>query len=191
MLGVHLLEWVKHALDFRCPLILIVAPPPQPHDWYQSLKDFSAPLIAIVALIVTAYFAWRQWQTAHEQWKIAQQRVVLDLFERRMGIYEDLRTAIAKVNASGNTTEDVVFEFLKAKERVRFLFGKEIQDYVENLYKSLVRHLEHCTMIPETNGDERKKHIAAKMQGWQEIVAFYSEFPLLIAPYVQMHTKVP
>lgn len=52
--------------------------------WVQYIQALGAPSVAVATLLVTGYVAWRQWRTAHEQWRIAQQRVVLDLFDRRM-----------------------------------------------------------------------------------------------------------
>lgn len=154
-----------------------------------------------MALIVTGYFAWRQWKTAHEQWKVAQQRIVLDLFDKRMEVFESLRSAVSKVNSSGKTTQETVQEFANAKNRVLLLFGPDVQDYVEKLYRALLKHCEQTTMMERppgdimypAPGDEEKRHalIRANTESFAEITKFYSEFPALIADYVHMHIKLP
>ena len=77
---------------------------------------FTTLILGFGALI--AYF---QWRTAH-------QRVVLDLFERRLAVFSDLEEGAKGVlNAvAGKDMQDPFWLFVRAKAKARFLFGSEI-----------------------------------------------------------------
>ena len=108
-----------------------------------------------------------------------------------MEVFDGLRDIIGKIVRSGKTTDKEVFGFLRAKDRVAMLFGGDVQAYLDKLYTILNGHATDCTMEDHTQGDERTKLIKRKYERFGEIAAFYDEFPKLLAPYVQMHTKVP
>jgi hypothetical protein len=85
--------------------------------WIQVLQALLTPAIAFLA-VVTAVF----------QLRTAQQRVVLDLFDRRLAKYTAVRDVVAKVVASGAATQETSFQFLQALDGVEFLFGDAIVD---------------------------------------------------------------
>ncbi len=129
---------------------------PTPYEfpiWVQYIEKLGAPIIAGIALLITFIYTRRQWRTAHEQRKIAQQRVVLDLFDRRMEVYDALRVVLGKIVRSGATTNEDVFELVRAKDRVSMLFGEEVITYTENLWEKVNNHAEQCTMESRTQGD--------------------------------------
>lgn len=159
--------------------------------WLQYLQILSTPIIALAALSVTGYFAWRQWRTAHEQWKIARQRVVLDLFDKRMEAYEGLRLVASHVLQKGATDLDVYTKFRRASDRIPFLFGPNVQAYVLKMDESLREHCLACTATTGDQGETNQGLLKIKHREYLEIIKFFDEFPKLIAPYVQMHTKVP
>ena len=66
--------------------------------WAQLLQFIAT----IVVTIFAAYIVYGQWRTAHE-------RVVLDLFERRITVYESVRTVIAEIMRDGTADGGTVF----------------------------------------------------------------------------------
>jgi hypothetical protein len=84
--------------------------------WIQVFQGLLTPAIAAIAVMIALF-----------QWRTAQQKVVLDLFDRRMETYTALRTVAAKVMASsGAATLQTSFEFLQALDRAEFLFGNKV-----------------------------------------------------------------
>jgi hypothetical protein len=69
-------------------------------------------ITAIVA-VVGAFIAYFQWRTAH-------QRVVLDLFDRRLRVFEDVEAAVKNVFASTDVTKETFFLLVKAKAALAF-----------------------------------------------------------------------
>jgi hypothetical protein len=75
---------------------------------YDIFKDFAAPIASIIAASAAAFVAYRlgksqadsarlQAEIAKRNWQTANERVVLDLFERRIALYEGIRHVVAKV----------------------------------------------------------------------------------------------
>lgn len=70
-------------------------------NWLIVLSGLLTPVVALLGL----YIALRQWFTARSKLK-------LDLFDRRLVIYEAVRSYIAAVMASGKTSHEIEFAFL-------------------------------------------------------------------------------
>ena len=73
------------------------------------------------------------------QWRTAQQKAVLDLFDKRFKIYETVKNCVDQVGTNpedfGNERQK---EFLKAKNKAYFFFDDEVNDYLERLRKDLL-----------------------------------------------------
>jgi hypothetical protein len=90
-------------------------------------------LVAALTAIFVAAVAFLQWRTA-------QQKAVLDLFDRRFKIYETVKTCVYEANRNaGYFNEEREREFLKVRDDAYFWFGNDIQDYLEDLRKELVK----------------------------------------------------
>src|SRR5258708_38056100 len=77
------------------------------------LQALAVPAIGLLAAVI-GYF----------QWRTAQQKVVLDLFDRRMETYTKLREVVGRINGSSSAaTTEASFEFLQGVDRAEFLFG--------------------------------------------------------------------
>ncbi|MGB8277178.1 MAG: hypothetical protein WCF20_04470 [Methylovirgula sp.] len=139
-----------------------------------SVLQFLA--VQTVALLV-AVISFLQWRTAH-------QRAVLDLFERRMNVYDSIREVIDEIVRGGDVTNVHIGKFDRAIDKVPFLFRNEVKSYLDDLRKTMVsRHaLDHKE--DESSLDARDQHFA-------KIGRFYDEFGVLLLPYVRMHQKAP
>jgi hypothetical protein len=60
-----------------------------------------------------AGIAKRAWQTSNE-------KIVLDLFEKRLAIYEEIRATITPINSSGNTTDENFCKYCQSIDRAIF-----------------------------------------------------------------------
>ena len=148
--------------------------------WVQYLQAFSTPAIAVLAIVIGV----AQWRTAH-------QRAVLDLFDRRMEIYEAISHVIGGVVGSGTVPTCVANEFARTRHRVDLLFGPEVQLYLDDINQALSKH--HSAEAAEEHGTEEERHRAmdARHAAFLKIAAFFEEFPKLVRPYVKMHQKAP
>jgi hypothetical protein len=121
-----------------------------------------------------AYIAYRQWRTSHE-------RIVLDLFERRMTVYEDIWEVVAKVLREGTCDNEVYFEYLRTGDRLPMLFGDKVVQYFHKT-KTLLADL-HATMAGQGN-PEKEDELKT------ELAKFFEEFSSRVVPYIRMTQKL-
>jgi hypothetical protein len=145
--------------------------------WLQLLQGLAVPVIALLA----ATIGLLQWYTAHR-------RAMLDLFDRRMEVYSDIRGIIDQIAASGKCTYETHFYYLRAIDRATFLFGSDVNAYLERLSVRLDNLCYYENMM-ET--DQRQEMISKKDVLLPKVLNFYTEFPPLIEPYVRMDQRRP
>jgi hypothetical protein len=91
-------------------------------------------LILTVALLFV-YVAFKDWMNvAYRQWLTE-----LDLFKRRLAAYEQLKTAVAPVQARGAVTQIDTDLFARAMSDMRFLFDKELELFIGDIYGALLK----------------------------------------------------
>src|SRR5690242_16998721 len=92
----------------------------------------SPPFIILLAALLTpfvaifgGFIAWQQWRTAREKLKI-------DLFDRRLPIYEKTRDILSQQLALGHSLEPAQVTDFGVKARVsRWLYDASIADYLQ------------------------------------------------------------
>jgi len=144
-----------------------------------------------IATIGIAFFAanitYRQWRTAHE-------RVVLDLFEKRMTVYENVRAVIAEITREGTADGRTLLRYVQAADRLGLLFGIEVLSYSDDTRERIVQLAYHEAMVKRgVAGQPVKDHELHKGKAAEILKAlgeFHEEFSVLLMPYVRMTTKV-
>jgi hypothetical protein len=149
-----------------------------PH-WVQVLQALLTPTIALVVGLI----AYRQWKTAHA-------KLVLDLFEKRMDVYNHVRKSVAVVNATGRTSPEAEMDLLEAKERAEFLFGVDVRQYLEKMWDRFIKLHAACGMLEGSVGAERRSHIDAQSRLCNEITQFYYEGADVFSPYMRMEHRL-
>src|SRR5262249_3882606 len=124
------------------------------------------------------------------QWSTAQQKAVLDLFDRRHEIYRCVRTTVAQmVTNSMGLDQEKENKFLEAKERAYFFFGDDIGDYLERLWKDIVvvRGFDQNPSLRtlDTMGAR------SRSQAFDRISEFYTVGQPLFAKYMRFSQTVP
>ena len=85
----------------------------------------SATLVPIIAL-VTVYIAWHQY-------RLNRYRVRLDLFNRRLKVFECVDSFLKSVISSASCDFSDIRKLRQGTAEARFLFGKEIPRYIDAL----------------------------------------------------------
>jgi hypothetical protein len=83
-----------------------------------EIVDLTAISTLLIALMV-AVIAFAQWRTAR-------QRMILDLFQRRMDLIDLVSTAASTILIQGALRNENVDGFLRARRGDNFLFGPEV-----------------------------------------------------------------
>lgn len=120
--------------------------------------QMAATIVQAVATVLlgafAGYIAWRQWRTSHD-------RLVLDFFERRFRVFQELTSAILEAFHKPNPQINDLAKFDVASEKARFLFRSSGGRKVEN-------------------------EISASLNGMH---AFYGNLAARVTPYLGMATR--
>lgn len=142
--------------------------------WIQVLQALLTPAIAVGV----ATIAFLQWRTAH-------QKVVLDLFDRRLNVYSKARRALSAISGSGRVTDESDRLLLEAENEAAFLFGKDIKEYFRELWFLCVRYRGQ-------QGDDHRvgPHFPETHQALMTAVGeFYTNGADRFAPYMRMDQR--
>lgn len=134
----------------------------------------NAAALTIIAA-VGALIAYFQWRTAH-------QRIIIDLFEKRNAVVNDLKEAIRECVRTAKISQRAYFQFFSATESAKFLFGKKVNKYLEGIRNDLA-FLLSFESVP---GQEQEK-----TERLTRIANFSVGFDKLILPYMRLDQKMP
>lgn len=151
------MPYIKSCLSLRLNALIL-----QPHMRTFSLMPphwttyISALLVPIVA-IFGALIAYRQWRTAQNNLK-------LDLFDRRLVVYEAARDYISSIMTSGKTTYENEFELLTGMRGAKWLFDDKITYYLDKelWHKSCDLSCLQSELDGIPSGDERTRRLRAQ-----------------------------
>lgn len=96
-------------------------------DWIKVLTALITPMIAIVGSVIGV-----------EQWVLSKKRLQHELFERRIKLFEVITTHIANGISAGIFSNEEETRLLRDTKHARFIFGKDIADFVDEVYKKSV-----------------------------------------------------
>jgi hypothetical protein len=147
-----------------------------------------AAITTVIAAIV-AMISYRQWITAH-------QRVVLDLFERRFGVYDEITDGLESILKTGKVSPDVEHKIFLAVKKAQFLFGTELSDYLDHqIFDGIFTLARQAEMLQDpARAEDRelvpelvtKLIISQRQLVAQKLRAFFADAPSRFAPYMRM-----
>jgi hypothetical protein len=144
----------------------------------------------MVLQITTAIIAAFALLIAGMQWRTSHQRAALDLFEKRLGLYDEWRSIIGEVLRHGTAHHIVSQRFLRAIDRAEFLFGRKVYGYLEETYKDLI-DLDHANTMMGSNSPNQADWIQKRHAIFAKVSKFYGRIAPLVKPYMRMHQKAP
>ncbi|SNX59677.1 hypothetical protein SAMN06296273_1115 [Nitrosomonas ureae] len=98
----------------------------------EQFIEISKALLTPTIAVVTTYIAY-------QQWKINRQKLFLDLYDRRLKVYEEVRQILGIVVRDAGASYDDLLKFRKAVSEADFLFEPEISKYIEEIYQHGVK----------------------------------------------------
>ena len=140
---------------------------------YDPLLNLLTSMIPIALAILGGYIAVRQYITS-------KQKLKLDLFDKRFGIFQAAKTYIGQVLTSDYTDKQVQREFLIATQGARFVFDKNIRSYIDCIWDKSM-DLEEWSR--DQNSSENSASRAAHLKWFNaELSAIEERF----SPYMQL-----
>lgn len=148
----------------------------------EGLKIIPTTVIGAIAIYI-----------AHSQWRTAHQKVVLDLFDRRMKVYDAIQSIVIKINNTGEIQPDEINDVRHAINSAGFLFGDEVTEYLRGLFSVMIdflpkagaRNMYDLKSREELDADAEKMRDSKK-----KVVAFHKEFRPLCMPYMKLDQKL-
>jgi hypothetical protein len=120
-----------------------------------DLAEISKALLTPLIAIITTFIAFQQWRTN-------QQKLILDLYDRRMKIYQEVKNILIIIERDATASREELWSFYRSVSEADFLFGSEIRQYIDEIYQrgfklhtSCKKYRDHTQNIPEGyNHDE-------------------------------------
>lgn len=122
-------------------------------QWIQIFSALLTPVIAITVAVI-----------GYLQWRTNQNKLKLDLFEKRYAIYEGIKDFISAVVQNGSAESDDLLKFIRSKQDALFLFKDDKVQYLQKMQK-LGTELHVLEMeLKEPGAQERQKKIERKYE---------------------------
>jgi hypothetical protein len=101
--------------------------------WVEYTKALGAPIVALIAGCIAGGIAYQQWKTARDKLK-------LDLFDRRMAVYNSATTMINAMTTSPPIASELVQRLALDFVPSPWLLSSEVADYLANLVDRAYRN---------------------------------------------------
>ncbi|MBL4900901.1 MAG: hypothetical protein JKX76_14925 [Colwellia sp.] len=119
--------------------IIIESFPATSNNWIDILSALLVPVLAVVGIFI-----------AYQQYKINEQRLRHETYERRLAIYKSVQKYLSEIMRDGKTTYDRALEFYSESSEATFLFDISVQDKIDTIYeKSIDMAYQHNLMYPD------------------------------------------
>jgi hypothetical protein len=121
-----------------------------------AIRQITPATIIAAFSVVIAYLAWRQHRTNRLMVKVA-------AFGPRYALYMQIAGVLRNISRGEVTTAEL-WKLWEEKERAALLVGKDLEKYIESLYRRGVRIQDK---ISKFQGDDfRKSHALVEEQEW-------------------------
>ncbi len=96
-----------------------MSPLTEPH-WTQYLSALLTPVVAVLGFFI-----------AYRQWRLAQNKLKLDLFDRRYKVFDAAKDFIFSVISAGKANDPEIFKFLVATKEAKWLLSSDVAEYLD------------------------------------------------------------
>lgn len=120
----------------------------------QVLSAFLTPMLAGFGLWI-----------ALQQYRLARDKVRLDLFEKRHRVFKSIVELCAQVVQDGTSKHIDVTRYLRDTADAEFLFGKEVRDFIDEIYRRAVELSYHAEEVAEGHAPDHSAAVKKKWDG--------------------------
>lgn len=146
-----------------------------PH-WTAYLSALLTPIVAVLGSLI-----------AYRQWRLAQNKLKLDLFDRRFSVYKAACMLLTSIMTSGRSKEEEVYKYRVATWEAKWLLSCEVAEYLDKqLFEKAVDLQTIYAEQEGLEGEARTKNLQdqRKIKDWlaEQHVALDKHF----APFLQL-----
>jgi len=134
------------------------------------------PIIAILA-------AW----IAFQQHKTNRYKLRLDLYDKRFNVFHKLISFVSSAVQQGNVTDEQLNEFLRSTAYANFLFDKDIETYIDEMYHKGVDLHYMEKSIKELSGNKQKEILDKREIVFNWFVKQFTESRKKFGRYLNFH----
>lgn len=148
------------------------------------LIPFLAPIATLIVGLFVAFIAW-------QQWRVAESKLRLDLFDRRYKVFEATRQFVAGIMREATFSDAQLFAFYAATSDAKFLFGEDVVDYLKQIReRSNDMRMHQQLFQPLQVGEERSRHVQIAHDQLLWIGEQLTEMSTVYSPYLSFsHVK--
>lgn len=148
----------------------------------EVLVVFSGLLTPVIA-IVGIFIAYRQWRTA-------QNKLRLDLFERRLEVYEAIEEFASKSQWARGRRDELDAVFFDAMKKARWLFGAEILWFCrKRIFRCADDLNEMWVAYDKARPEEQKVLMGQIIEKKKELYRLRRELLHVFSPYMSLKAK--
>lgn len=100
-------------------------------DMVATTPHWTEYVSSLGPLLVAVFIAY----VAYQQWVVNKANLRERLFEKRFELFKQTQRFLTSIMQSASVEDDQLPDFFDAVQRSRFLFGKDIQDYLDEIRK--------------------------------------------------------
>ncbi len=147
--------------------------------WVQVSQALVTPAIAGAVAVI----GFLQWRTAHA-------KIMLDLFDRRWRALQAVSDFYLMLVGHGvKQYDEEIARFHKVRAEVAFLFGTDVQTFVEELHLSAIKMSTHSASAVDAEPEVRRKHIHDAYEVMKAVVNRGQRIEAVFSPYLKMDQK--
>lgn len=145
----------------------------EPH-WTAYLSALLAPTIAVLGAVI-----------AYCQWRTAQNKLKLELFEKRFAVYDEARTLLSSILTNGKVREEAAHKFLAGTREAKWLLNTDVAEYLDKkiynkaiLLQALDSELDGLRVGPERSANVKAQSEIKKrmVEQYDVLDSKFSEF---------------
>ncbi len=119
----------------------------------ETLSGLLTPVLAIVATVILVL-----------QYVLAKRRWRLDLYDKRYPVFLATMQYLSFIGQHASVDDEELFKFLRNSKDKEFLFGNNVQEYLEQLYKKGVRLNYLNRRLDHEAVDEKRTKLADELE---------------------------
>ncbi len=148
----------------------------------------------LIPVIITAFFsllniliAAFNYKCSKKQREIQNDSFCYQLFDKRLNVYYSIQKTLAELTSSPNDADKLCQPFLRQISEVPFLFGKDIQDKCDDIYKIILRlsfisgKWKSMHSIPD---DEYQRLSKEETELMKRVMDYLGNLPEIFQPYI-------